>query len=822
MTPILSETVSVSFLKKGNKTLGPDRNSQVVTSTMTLAEIAEYIRTSKALKSRTEELRAQLASGGRGPGSAYDEGKESLPAIMPASCAPGGTLVKNLPTRFLSGLYGYDIDKFVDPKNRPAIKQALIDSPGAVMVGDSTSGDLWVVYAGPTAQSVDEYLQHWRAILGRMPAGAIAANGKESKNRNRLRYLAHDPECWLAKEFVPLVLPAAAPDSRKRTPKSTSRGKNNKSAAYSAAGGGANWRPTPDEWLIKCPELRTASTQLEGPCPACGGQDRFHVTLAPPYLFGCRQCPEHDPLRPARAAFPGLFARGSTRDGHGGGVWYRIGEFIGENLRATWRYDDDPAGSFWSRYEDGVWSPLTSRDRRMLGSISARRYHLAAEMFDAGFPEGAAALVKDHDWNREKHSNSDMWDGLHNACLGKIPDPKEHHVAVANGCVDLVTGVMHDHSPECGQRGKAAGAYRPEDAVMLADTFHAYFDKVFVREDQRKYLELVGLCMTGDASAHRGLAMIKGCSRSGKGGAVRLQERSLGSRAVGLSSDWFNRKIQDIDNETANLIIHRPDSIASSEIGFDSLQHRRKVCAVAGGEDTISARRPHGVTVSGPVYGLFWTSCVQLPHFEAGEGMDERLVVLRTLKKLKPRERSKAAGRNPILLDAVITGGIMAIRAAGFFDDDGAGYIAPGGPDDAATSEDLKKMDPLAPWLEELSDEWHGRRVEDAREQAMGDLSLEISQTSFGNCIGKSERWGKSRGAVNNVQAVRLKLINTPTCGVAESETVSTATPATEDEPPPVNSEATDLDFGAPAPPHCRVAESESAFQVSTLGKDDI
>ena len=36
--------------------------------------------------------------------------------------------------------------------------------------------------------------------------------------------------------------------------------------------------------------LRFRSGQLEGPCPACGGTDRFHVSKTPDGLFGCRKC----------------------------------------------------------------------------------------------------------------------------------------------------------------------------------------------------------------------------------------------------------------------------------------------------------------------------------------------------------------------------------------------------------------------------------------------------------------------------------------------------------------------------------------------------
>ena len=49
-------------------------------------------------------------------------------------------------------------------------------------------------------------------------------------------------------------------------------------------------RPTPEEWEAHVPQLRRIGSQLQGPCPACGGEDRFHVKLTEPHLFGCRQC----------------------------------------------------------------------------------------------------------------------------------------------------------------------------------------------------------------------------------------------------------------------------------------------------------------------------------------------------------------------------------------------------------------------------------------------------------------------------------------------------------------------------------------------------
>ena len=74
------------------------------------------------------------------------------------------------------------------------------------MVGTSCAGDaLFAIFAGPRAETDDEYQRHWVAIAAAMPASAKANNGKASKNFNRLRFLAHDPDVWLADSVIPLL-----------------------------------------------------------------------------------------------------------------------------------------------------------------------------------------------------------------------------------------------------------------------------------------------------------------------------------------------------------------------------------------------------------------------------------------------------------------------------------------------------------------------------------------------------------------------------------------------------------------------------------------
>ena len=69
--------------------------------------------------------------------------------------------------------------------------------------------------------------------------------------------------------------------------------------------------PTMDEWrgIASALSLKPKGAELIGPCPACGGDDRFHVNdrrrSGTAALFGCRHCTDVGAI--LRAAFPGRF-----------------------------------------------------------------------------------------------------------------------------------------------------------------------------------------------------------------------------------------------------------------------------------------------------------------------------------------------------------------------------------------------------------------------------------------------------------------------------------------------------------------------------------
>ena len=134
------------------------------------------------------------------------------------------------------------------------------------------------------------------------------------------------------------------------------------------------------------------------------------------------------------------------------------------------------------------------------------------------------------------------------------------------------------------------------------------------------------------------------------------------------------------------------------------------------GNASHSPRRPFGNPIPGRYQFQLWATAVSLPRLPRASGIERRLAVLPTLRKLTEREVDEEGGTDQALLDAVITLG--AQEAQRYYQlRDTRKYEAPEG-DRVAKEEALKEMDELAYWLEELSDDWDGAAVKAVREEA--------------------------------------------------------------------------------------------------------
>ena len=181
-------------------------NDVIISACLPLDEVAAIIRELQSLKAETEQIRQLRCKHGK-DSSQYKAAKEQLRGCIPAAKARPGIPVKGLsPDEYANGLYGFDLDEG-SSLDLGTIRGAVIGSPGAVMVGRSVGGEgLFAFYAGPVARNSNEYKANWLAIAAAMPEPARSANAAQSKNFNRLRFLAHDPDLWLAQSVSPLLL----------------------------------------------------------------------------------------------------------------------------------------------------------------------------------------------------------------------------------------------------------------------------------------------------------------------------------------------------------------------------------------------------------------------------------------------------------------------------------------------------------------------------------------------------------------------------------------------------------------------------------------
>ena len=706
------------------------RRTLVVSGLITLDALVDRIRNDEALATLTRTLRDIRTASGRSPDSPYAKAKRQLPSIIPASQAPVNTPIKGMdPNEWANGLYGFDIDEHREQLDLPAVRESLIASPGAVLVGHSAGGDaLYVIYAGPVASSLKEYEQHWNAIAAAMPAEAMAASGGQSKNFNRLRFIAHDPDAWLADTVEPL---SGAPP--------TSAGGEEK-AVFTAPADRIGPRdlarialakispPTEyNEWLGWVCTLKSLDFAIEDVEAWSSQGDGYHPGEV-------AQRWDNLPTDSWDEAHRRLW--------NGWGLWYQMALWLRPKLADRYRFSADSTARIWWHYHGHVWHPLLRDNQQMKDELSIQRLHFANELELGGYGPLADQFRKDVAWDKAKGEDSDLWAALRDVLRGATPEPASYHLGVPSGVVDLRTGVLHPHDSKYGIRGLTRGDYRPADGAAHLQALAKRLGKVFSGETQNAYLKLVALAMTGRAQSYRALVMILGPSGSGKGDACNIALNALGSRGRGVSQGWLqNERPSDIDAITTDILESQPAIVKLDEVGGDTKLAISRLLSMTGNAPT-SARKPHGPLITGSHHFQLWTTAVDPPQIPRHSGIARRLAVLPTLRSLLPDEIDEPGAEAPELLNAVVT---IAIRyAAEVYQN---GYRAPDG-DPIAKQSAVADMDELGEWLSER-DDLDGWTIADAVVQARNDLGLSdraLSPRVFGRSVASSDKWDRHKG----------------------------------------------------------------------------
>ncbi len=182
---------------------------KVVSRTETIREYhARITSPDTPLAKKTAEARALLGPGGEKT-SGFDNAKSDLPQVMPAVDAPQGTPIKGIPGLYHNGLYGYDIDQ--GKSDWDELQNAVAAMPAALFVAKSSSANgLYAYIAGTLAETPEEYRAKWYQCRGQFPKNIHVSTASNSNEINRVRFVCHDPDAYLAETVIPADLDAKA------------------------------------------------------------------------------------------------------------------------------------------------------------------------------------------------------------------------------------------------------------------------------------------------------------------------------------------------------------------------------------------------------------------------------------------------------------------------------------------------------------------------------------------------------------------------------------------------------------------------------------
>ena len=183
--------------------------SKVVKQAITVAAFhAWVVDPQHPLARQTATARRHLGPGGQKTRE-FDEAKKRLPEVVPAANAPANTPIAGMSGEFHNGLYGYDIDE--GGADWAALREEVAGMAATLLVATSSSGSrLYAFIAGTRAESAEEYTAKWHQARSLFPPSVREATDKNSNEVNRIRFVCHDPDAYLAEIVIPMDLDAEA------------------------------------------------------------------------------------------------------------------------------------------------------------------------------------------------------------------------------------------------------------------------------------------------------------------------------------------------------------------------------------------------------------------------------------------------------------------------------------------------------------------------------------------------------------------------------------------------------------------------------------
>lgn len=432
-------------------------------------------------------------------------------------------------------------------------------------------------------------------------------------------------------------------------------------------------------------------------------------------------------------------------------TWYSIGQWMGHRTAFRSRFRYDRPSETWYEWTGNKWDIQPGLYPQAIRTyIHANQISMAGALMNDQRADAAAMLVSERKLNA--NARQGLLSGLSDALRRDFPNyltdrqasiDRNRYMAAANGVVDLATGQFVNHDPLAHDtRSVTAGNYRQGEILRMYRLLSKRFQLVFDRRMFRLFLEALGMTLSGRGQNYRGIVMCQGASGTGKGGTTNLVKTALGERACVASPAHLGEQRSEIDVTLTQMVIRQPVMVFVDELGTGTKISAERLNNLTGDNVVGPARLPHMTkTVEDKVPSVYWVACVDVPRLATHSGINRRLLVIPFDKKLS----ESAKDPDPFsqdLLDAVVTiGAWMAKRVYA------NGYTPPESPDWAL--ERVKKdADPVAVWLQNASDTWHGQLVSDARAQCAEDTDYEkdkLGATLFGRRINSSDRWSKKK-----------------------------------------------------------------------------
>ena len=548
-----------------------------------------------------------------------------------------------------SGIICYDLDHL----SRAGLQAAAVRDRCKALtyvicafISPSGDGVKVGIVVTPVPQTRRQHLAAWeqgRERLMRDLGIPIDLSDIQAKNPSRLCFLGHDPGIYIAS---PEAMEALSVDLTEGTTKTETKAEAPAAGGGDAGTGGAEaaggtrepasdgggglphyMRSPPSEWLKAYPQLYKKGTQLQGPCPECGGDDRFHVNTEYPYLWKCRKCAAAD-----RASWP-WFAVFRP--------WYRPGDSTGPGKLGPWEctadadclrlirrhaaelllVEADGGGSCTLMADNGfgVWRPSEARLKALL-LMTNREWYGAAR--DANLEDKARGRVTK--WALSNANNKSRTDAL--ASVGAVAGwmaesgtwprgltrcresdlnrPGALYIGAPNGVVGLAEQhlLTRDEGRSKLISRMITDDYAPDARDPDVDLLFSHLDPL----DREYLLDSFGFGMRGRPS--RRFFFLDGIGNDGKSTLANAMVQTLGDYAgVAMAPSMFTSRNERPDAPAAYLIPFQETPLMFIPEPPKHDFNWRLLRQIAGG-DTTGARQPH-TPVQGSRKKPFLSTC---------------------------------------------------------------------------------------------------------------------------------------------------------------------------------------------------------------------